>query len=327
MEPTPDILKDVYRTMWRIRLFEEEANRQAAFGNVQGAFHMYCGEEAVAAGFCAHLRTDDYVVGTHRSHGHYIAKGGSIDRMMAELFGREAGVCKGKGGSMHVADFSVGMLGANGIVGGGFAPATGAALASQLRGEDRVSVCFFGDGAMQRGTFHEAVNMGAIWDLPVIYVCENNQYQQWIPQSRMTKVTSVRDMAPSYGIPGESVDGQDVLAVSQVAADAIERARSGGGPTLVECVTYRFHGHSLGDLQEYRDKEEVEHWVNERDPIQLLRTYLMERQQLSQDEDAAIQFDATAEIQSAVAFAEASPFPPFADIGDDVFAEPQRPQP
>ena len=153
MEPTPDILKDVYRTMWRIRLFEEEANRQAAFGNVQGAFHMYCGEEAVAAGFCAHLRTDDYVVGTHRSHGHYIAKGGSIDRMMAELFGREAGVCKGKGGSMHVADFSVGMLGANGIVGGGFAPATGAALASQLRGEDRVSVCFFGDGAMQRGLF------------------------------------------------------------------------------------------------------------------------------------------------------------------------------
>ena len=169
--------------------------------------------------------------------------------------------------------------------------------------------------------------MGAIWDLPVIYVCENNQYQQWIPQSRMTKVTSVRDMAPSYGIPGESVDGQDVLAVSQVAADAIERARSGGGPTLVECVTYRFHGHSLGDLQEYRDTEEVEHWVNEPDPIQLLRTYLMERQQLSQDEDAAIQFDATAEIQSAVAFAEASPFPPIADIGDDVFAEPQRPQP
>ena len=142
---------------------------------------------------------------------------------------------------------------------------------------------------MQRGTFHEAINIGAIWNLPVIYVCENNQYQQWIPQTRMTKVTSVRDMAPSYGIPGESVDGQDVLAVSQVASEAINRARSGGGPTLVECVTYRFHGHSLGDLQEYRDKEEVEYWVNERDPIQLLRTYLMERQQLSEDEDAAIQ--------------------------------------
>jgi len=327
MDTTPEKLKDMYRMMWRIRLFEEEANRQASFGNIQGAFHMYCGEEAVAVGFCTHLRTDDYVVGTHRSHGHYIAKGGSIDRMMAELFGRETGICKGKGGSMHVADFSVGMLGANGIVGGGFAPATGAALASQLRGEDRVSVCFFGDGAMQRGTFHEAVNMGAIWDLPVIYVCENNQYQQWIPQSRMTKVTSVKDMAPSYGIPGESVDGQDVLAVSRVAVNAIERARSGGGPTLIECVTYRFYGHSLGDLQEYRDKEEVKHWVNERDPIQLLRTYLMERQQISQDEDTAIQVEATAQIRSAVTFAEASSFPPDADIGNDVFANPQWPQP
>ena len=319
MEPAPELLKDMYRTMWRIRLFEEEANRQAAFGHVQGSFHMYCGEEAVASGFCAHLRLDDYVVGTHRSHGHYIAKGGPIDRMMAELFGREGGVCKGKGGSMHVADFSVGMLGANGIVGGGFAPATGAALASQMRGEDRVTVCFFGDGAMQRGTFHEAINIGAIWNLPVIYVCENNQYQQWVPQRRMTKVTSVKDMAPSYGIPGERVDGQDVIAVSQVAGGAVERARSGGGPTLIECVTYRFQGHSLGDLEEYRDKEEVAYWVNERDPIQLLRTYLMERQQMSEDEDAAIQSESKAEIQSAVAFAEASPFPPDEDIATDVF--------
>ncbi len=322
MEPSPESLKAMYGTVWRIRLFEEEANRQATFGNVQGAFHMYCGEEAVAVGFCAHLRPDDYVVGTHRSHGHYIAKGGPIDRMMAELFGRDGGICKGKGGSMHVADFSIGMLGANGIVGGGFAPATGAALASQLRGEDRVTVCFFGDGAMQRGTFHEAINMGAIWNLPVIYVCENNQYQQWIPQSRMTKVTSVRDMAPSYGIPGESVDGQDVVAVSQVAGDAIERARTGQGPTLIECVTYRFHGHSLGDLQEYRGKEEVAYWVNERDPIQLLRTYLMERQQLSEDEDAAIQSAAVAEIRAAVAFAEASPFPADAEIVTDVFTAP-----
>ena len=175
---------------------------------------------------------------------------------------------------------------------------------------------------MQRGTFHEAINMGAIWNLPVIYVCENNQYQQWIPQSRMTKVTSVRDMAPSYGIPGESVDGQDVVAVSQVAGDAIERARTGQGPTLIECVTYRFHGHSLGDLQEYRGKEEVAYWVNERDPIQLLRTYLMERQQLSEDEDAAIQSAAVAEIRAAVAFAEASPFPADAEIVTDVFTAP-----
>lgn len=321
MEPVPERLKEMYRTMWRIRLFEEEANRQQAFGNVQGSFHMYIGEEAVAVGFCAHLRPDDYIVGTHRSHGHFIAKGGRIERMMAELFGREGGICRGKGGSMHVADFSVGMLGANGIVGGGFGPATGAALASQLRGDDRVTVCFFGDGAMQRGTFHEAINIGAIWNLPVIYVCENNQYQQWIPQRRMTKVTSVRDMAPSYGIPGESVDGQDVLAVSEVASRAIDRARTGGGPTLIECVTYRFHGHSPGDLQEYRDKEEVEYWRTERDPIQLLRTYLIERQQLGEDEDAAIRAAAAVEIESAVAFAEASPFPPDEEIVTDVYVD------
>ena len=321
MEPAPEQLKEMYRTMWRIRLFEEEANRQQAFGNVQGSFHMYIGEEAVAVGFCAHLRSDDYIVGTHRSHGHFIAKGGRIERMMAELFGREEGICRGKGGSMHVADFSVGMLGANGIVGGGFGPATGAALASQLRGDDRVTVCFFGDGAMQRGTFHEAINIGAIWNLPVIYVCENNHYQQWIPQRRMTKVTSVRDMAPSYGIPGESVDGQDVLAVSEVASRAIDRARTGGGPTLIECVTYRFHGHSPGDLQEYRDKEEVEYWRTERDPIQLLRTYLIERQQLGEDEDAAIRAAATVEIESAVAFAEASPFPPDEEIVTDVYVD------
>ena len=241
--------------------------------------------------------------------------------MMAELFGREGGICRGKGGSMHVADFSVGMLGANGVVGGGFGPATGAALASQLRGDDRVTVCFFGDGAMQRGTFHEAINIGAIWNLPVIYVCENNQYQQWIPQRRMTKVTSVRDMAPSYGIPGESVDGQDVRAVSEVASRAIDRARTGGGPTLIECVTYRFHGHSPGDLQEYRDREEVEYWRTERDPIQLLRTYLIERQQLGEDEDAAIRAAATVEIESAVAFAEASPFPPDEEIVTDVYVD------
>ncbi len=321
MEPAPERLKEMYRTMWRIRLFEEEANRQQAFGNVQGSFHMYIGEEAVAAGFCAHLRPDDYIVGTHRSHGHFIAKGGRVERMMAELFGREGGICRGKGGSMHVADFSVGMLGANGVVGGGFGPATGAALASQLRGDDRVTVCFFGDGAMQRGTFHEAINIGAIWNLPVIYVCENNQYQQWIPQRRMTKVTSVRDMAPSYGIPGESVDGQDVLAVSEVASRAIDRARTGGGPTLIECLTYRFHGHSPGDLQEYRDKEEVEYWRTERDPIQLLRTYLIERQQLGEDEDAAIRAAATVEIESAVAFAEASPFPPDEEIVTDVYVD------
>src|SRR5262249_48386928 len=209
----------------------------------------------------------DYITSTHRGHGHCIAKGADIKRMMAELFGRATGYCKGKGGSMHIADFTVGMLGANGIVAGGFGLATGAGWAAQLRQSGQVAVCFFGDGAANRGPFHENINIGAVWKLPVVYVCENNQYAQWTPQKDVTLVTDIANMAPAYGIPGVQVDGMDALAVYEAAGEAIARARRGEGPTLLECKTYRFHGHNFGDPQMYRSREEIADWAEKRDPI------------------------------------------------------------
>ena len=237
MSLTQEKCLKMYTDMWRIRLFEEEANRQTNLGNIVGTLHMYCGEEAVAVGVCANLRDDDYVLGTHRSHGHCIAKGAESDKMMAELFGKATGTCGGKGGSMHVADFSLNMLGANGIVGAGIGPTTGTALASKIRGTDQVSVCFFGDGAAARGTFHEAIAMGSLWQLPVVYVCENNGYQQWVPRKNVAVVDSVADMAVSYSIPGDSDNGQDAIEVYEVIAEAVARARSGGGPSLIEART------------------------------------------------------------------------------------------
>ncbi len=309
MTLTPDICKKMYLDVWRIRLFEEEANRQTSLGTVQGALHMYCGQEAVAVGICAHLRDDDYVTGTHRSHGHCLAKGAPMDRMMAELFGKATGICAGKGGSMHVADFSINILGANGIVAGGIGPATGTALASKIRGTDQVSICFFGDGAVARGPFHEAITMGSLWKLPVVYVCENNQYQQWVPRKNVAVVDSVADMAGSYAIPGASIDGQDIVEVYEASGEAIERARGGGGPTLIEARTYRFYGHSLGDREEYRTREEVAEWRANRDPIKLLRTHMAERQWLGDTDDEAIQEQAKVEVAAAVRFADESPFP------------------
>ena len=309
MTLTAELCKKMYLDMWSIRLFEEEANRQVSLGTVQGALHMYCGEEGVAVGICAHLRDDDYVTGTHRSHGHCLAKGAPIDRMMAELFGKATGSCAGKGGSMHIADFSINILGANGIVGGGIGPATGTAMASKIRGTDQVSVCFFGDGAAARGPFHEGIAMGSLWKLPVVYVCENNQYQQWVPRKNVAVVDSVADMAPSYGIPGVSIDGQNIVEVYEAAGEAIARARAGEGPTLIEARTYRYYGHSIGDREEYRTREEVDEWRNNRDPIKLLRAYMTERQWLGEQEDEAIQDEAKGQITSAVKFAEESPFP------------------
>jgi len=309
MALTAEICRKMYLDMWRIRLFEEEANRQTGLGTVQGALHMYCGEEAVAVGVIAHLQGDDYVTGTHRSHGHCLAKGAPMDRMMAELFGKATGSCAGKGGSMHVADFSLNILGANGIVAGGIGPATGAALASKIRGSDQVSICFFGDGAAARGPFHEAITMGSLWKLPVVYVCENNQYQQWVPRNKVAVVDSVADMGGSYAIPAVSIDGQNVVDVYETAGEAIERARGGGGPSLIEARTYRFYGHSLGDREEYRTREEVEDWRANRDPIQILRVHMAERQWLSEKDDEAVQNEANKEVAAAVRFAETSPFP------------------
>ncbi|MDE0919836.1 MAG: thiamine pyrophosphate-dependent dehydrogenase E1 component subunit alpha [Arenicellales bacterium] len=318
MSLTQEKCLKMYTDMWRIRLFEEEANRQTNLGNVVGTLHMYCGEEAVAVGVCANLRDDDYVLGTHRSHGHCIAKGAESDKMMAELFGKATGTCKGKGGSMHVADFSLNMLGANGIVGAGIGPTTGTALASKIRGTDQVSVCFFGDGAAARGTFHEAIAMGSLWQLPVVYVCENNGYQQWVPRKNVAVVDSVADMAGSYSIPGVSVNGQDAIEVYEVIAEAVARARSGGGPSLIEARTYRFYGHSLGDEQQYRTEEEVEERKRNADPINILRDFMTGRDWLSSADDEQVQQRAGDEITRAAKFAEESPWPEMGEVGTDV---------
>jgi len=318
MSLTQEKCLKMYTDMWRIRLFEEEANRQTNLGNVVGTLHMYCGEEAVAVGVCANLRDDDYVLGTHRSHGHCIAKGAESDKMMAELFGKATGTCRGKGGSMHVADFSLNMLGANGIVGAGIGPTTGTALASKIRGTDQVSVCFFGDGAAARGTFHEAIAMGSLWQLPVVYVCENNGYQQWVPRKNVAVVDSVADMAGSYSIPGVSVNGQDAIEVYEVIAEAVARARSGGGPSLIEARTYRFYGHSLGDEQQYRTEEEVEERKRNADPINILRDFMTERNWLTSADDDQIQQRAADEITRAAKFAEESPWPEMGEVGTDV---------
>ncbi len=318
MSLTQEKCLKMYTDMWRIRLFEEEANRQTNLGNVVGTLHMYCGEEAVAVGVCANLRDDDYVLGTHRSHGHCIAKGAESDKMMAELFGKATGTCRGKGGSMHVADFSLNMLGANGIVGAGIGPTTGTALASKIRGTDQVSVCFFGDGAAARGTFHEAIAMGSLWQLPVVYVCENNGYQQWVPRKNVAVVDSVADMAGSYSIPGVSVNGQDAIEVYEVIAEAVARARSGGGPSLIEARTYRFYGHSLGDEQQYRTEEEVEERKRNADPINILRDFMTERNWLTSADDDQIQQRAADEITRAAKFAEESPGPEMGEVGTDV---------
>ena len=320
MDLSAEACRKMYSEMWRIRLFEEEADRQTHLGNVVGTLHMYCGEEAVAVGVCSNLTDDDYVLGTHRSHGHCLAKGAQADRMMAELFGKATGTCAGKGGSMHVADFSRKMLGANGIVGAGLGPTTGTALATKLRGTDQVSVCFFGDGAAARGTFHEAITMGSLWNLPVVYVCENNQYQQWVPRKNVAVVDSVADMAGAYSIPGVSVDGQNLAEVCEASAEAIKRARSGSGPTLLEARTYRFHGHSLGDEQQYRSTEEVQEWTTDRDPIKLAADFMRKRDWLNSEQDQAIQADAAAEIAAAVKFAEDSPWPTVDDVATDVVA-------
>ena len=318
--PAAETLIHMYARMWCIRLFEEQAEYQSSQGKVLGALHTYIGEEAVGVGVCAHLNDMDYITSTHRGHGHCIAKGADIRRMMAELFGRVDGYCKGKGGSMHIADFKVGMLGANGIVAGGFGLATGAGLAAQMRGSGQVAVCFFGDGAANRGPFHENINIGAVWKLPVVYVCENNQYAQWTAQKDVTLVTDISTMSAAYGIPGIQVDGMDVLAVYEAAGEAVERARRGAGPTLLECKTYRFHGHNFGDPQQYRSREEIAAWMENNDSIRRLGTYLRDQGLLTEAQDAALQQKVADEIQEAVRFAEASPYPTPDELYKDVLS-------
>jgi len=312
------LLLQLYTKMLTIRRFEERVSELFAAGKLPGFIHLYIGEEAVATGVCANLRDDDFITSTHRGHGHLIAKGGDLKLMMAELYGRKTGYCKGKGGSMHIADVGLGILGANGIVGGGPPIATGAALSAQYRGTDQVAVCFFGDGASNQGTFHEGLNLASIWKLPVIFVCENNFYGISMSQARHMHVADIADRAAAYDIPGVVVDGNDVLAVYEAAQEAVKRARAGEGPTLIECKTYRHRGHFEGDPTVYRSKEELETWLK-KDPIRRFEAKLLEMGLLTAEESKRIDSELRARVEEAVAFAEASPYPAPAEIFDDVY--------
>jgi len=316
-----DLYMQFYRTMYKIRTFERRIEEFSMKGDIPGFVHLYIGEEAIATGVCANLTHQDYIQSTHRGHGHTIAKGAQVDRMMAELFGKKTGYCKGKGGSMHIADFSVGMLGANGIVGGGFTLATGAALAEKIKKTNNVSVVFFGDGASNRGTFHEALNMAAVWKLPVIFVCENNEWASTTPYLTTTSVKDISDRAVGYGIPGEIVDGNDVLAVYEASGKAIERARKGEGPTLLEMKTYRIKGHYVGDPQMYRTKEEVDQRFEENDPIRRFEEYVLKEGILSENEMKAMVVEVVGEVDKAVEFALESPFPDVEELYNDLYVD------
>ncbi len=298
----------MFRTMIRIRRFEEHVAREFADGNIPGSVHLYIGEEAVATGAIAHLKKEDYIMSTHRGHGHLIAKGGETDKMMAELFAKKTGYCQGKGGSMHIADLDIGMLGAAGIVGSGIPIATGAGLSAKLRGTDQVTICFFGDGASNIGRFHEGINLASVWSLPVVFICENNLWAVSVPTTTSLKVANVADRAAGYGIPGVVVDGMDVMAVYEAAGEAVTRARSGKGPTLIEAKTYRYRGHFEGDSGSYRPKEEIEHWM-QRDPINNYRAKLIEMKVLTEKQAEDIDKEALAEMDEALKFAQESPFP------------------
>ena len=312
-------LIDMYRTMVRIRRFEERVAREFAEGNIPGSVHSYIGEEAVATGAIAHLRKDDYIMSTHRGHGHMIAKGGQTDRMMAELFAKKTGYCLGKGGSMHIADLDIGMLGAAGIVGSGIPIATGAGLSAKMRGTDQVTLCFFGDGASNLGRFHEGINLGAVWKLPVIYICENNLWAVSVPTSCSLAISNIADRAIGYGIPGIVVDGMEVMAVYEAAGEAVARARRGEGPTLIEAKTYRFRGHFEGDSGTYRPKEEIEEWLK-RDPLKSFKEKLLEMKLLTEKKADEIDQEMLAEIDQAVKFAQESPFPEPEETLENVYA-------
>ncbi|MEM7000272.1 MAG: thiamine pyrophosphate-dependent dehydrogenase E1 component subunit alpha [Pseudomonadota bacterium] len=307
--------------MVRIRRFEETAGKMMEDGKIPGALHLYVGEEAVASGVMAHLSDQDQITSTHRGHGHLIAKGGEFDRMFAELFGRATGYCKGKGGSMHISNMEVGMLGANGIVGGGPPIAMGAAFSNKFRKTDNVAVCFFGDGASNEGSFHEAANMAGLYKLPALFVCENNGYGEYTPQANHQAIVDVADRAPGYGMPGVVVDGMDVVAVYEAAGEAIARARAGEGPTLLECKTYRYYDHVgvRGMGLKYRTDEEVEEW-QKKDPIDQFEARLAEQGILSSDAAKAVHDGVLTEIAAAVKFAEDSPYPEPEAILEDVYA-------
>jgi TPP-dependent pyruvate/acetoin dehydrogenase alpha subunit len=316
-----ETLLDMHRRMVRIRTFEESAGKMMEDGKIPGALHLYVGQEAVASGVMVHLSNQDWITSTHRGHGHLIAKGGQFDRMFAELFGRATGYCKGKGGSMHISNMDLGMLGANGIVGGGPPIAVGAAFSNKFRKTKNVACTFFGDGASNEGAFHEAANMAGLYKLPIVFVCENNGYGEYTAQSNHQAIVDIADRAAGYGMPGVIVDGMDAVAVYEAAGAAIERARNGEGPTLLECKTYRYYDHVgvRGMGLKYRTDEEVAYW-KARDPIKLLEARLAEQGILSADAAAAVHEEVMRDVQAGIAFAESSPFPDPATLLDDVYA-------
>ncbi len=316
---TKDMLVEMHKQMLKIRFFEEKVFDLYAQNLVPGTIHLYLGEEAIAVGVCSVLRKDDYITSTHRGHGHCIAKGADLKRTMAEILGKKTGYCKGKGGSMHIADFSIGMLGATAVVGAGLPIAVGAGLSAKLRKTDQVVACFFGDGASNQGTFHESINMASTWHLPVIFVCENNLYAMGTRQSRVMNIENIADRATAYGIPGIVVDGNDVLAVHEATQKAVERARKGEGPTLIECKTYRHKGHSRVDPAKYRPKEEVEEWLA-KDPIKRFKEKLLQTHTLKESEIQQIEKEIAVEIEETVKFAKESPYPAPEEALEDVYA-------
>ena len=316
----PDKQREMLRQMLMIRRFEERASADYLAGKIYGVVHCYIGEEAVAVGVCSTLKRDDRIISTHRGHGHCIAKGADLNRMMAELYGRQTGYCKGKGGSMHIADFDIGMLGANGIVAGGISIITGAGLAAQMEGKGGVAVSFFGDGASNAGPFHECLNIAAAWKLPMIYVCENNMYAAQTAAAVTHALSDVAAKAAGYGIPGVVVDGNDIFAVYQATNRAVERARAEEGPTLIECKTYRWRAHTERRGQpDPRDPAEIEAWKG-RDPITRLERQLRDQGYLDDAGLRIMEGDVMRVLEAAVTFAEASPFPLPEQATDDVFA-------
>ncbi len=315
---SPDEARRALRLMMLTRRFEEAAEECYMRGVIHGTMHLSIGQEASAVGLCLDLRRTDLITSTHRGHGHCIAKGADPRLMFAEFFGKDAGYCRGRGGSMHIADVESGNLGANGIVGGGIPIATGAALALKQQKRDDVVVCFFGDGASNEGAFHEALNMAALWHLPVVFVCENNKYGMSVSTERSMAVPHVADRAAAYAMPGVRIDGNDLLAVLGAGREAIARARSGGGPTLIECETYRIRGHSRSDRNRYRTKEEIDSW-KARDPIASFEAFLRDDGLMSAAEIEALRNAVAAEINDAIAFAEAAAAPDPADLTAHVY--------
>ncbi len=317
-------LLEAYKRMVLIRKFELKAKKLFEANKLPGFLHLYVGEEAVAVGVCSALRVTDQITSTHRGHGHLIAKGGDVKKMMAELFGKATGYCKGQGGSIHISDYNTGILGANGIVGAGLPIATGAAFAFKYKNEDKVAVCFFGDGASNRGTFHESLNMAAAFKLPVVFVCENNLYGISVDAryvaAGVVNGKNIADRAVGYDIPGVVVDGNDVNAVYEAACVAVARARAGEGPTLIECKTWRQLGHYVGDPDNYRTDEEKAAWL-QRDPIKAVGTQLLEKGVCSQEDLDKIAADTDALIEDAVAEAEAAPYPDASALLTDIYAE------